>query len=102
MTNATRRLDAAGVAMWRSCIASSRQRTEIPRAARFGRSCRGIGALAVQPEIGRPVAEMPREFRGWSSSFGDGGYVTLYRYRRNGGDPGRKPREEGWPAFPTP
>ena len=36
--------------------------------------------LAMHPEIGRPVEEMPPEFREWFVRFGDGGYVTLYHY----------------------
>ena len=36
--------------------------------------------LATHPEIGRPVEEMPTEFREWFVRFGDSGYVTLYRY----------------------
>ena len=36
--------------------------------------------LAMHPEIGRPVEEMPPEFREWFVRFGDGGYVTLYRF----------------------
>jgi len=34
----------------------------------------------MHPEIGRPVEEMPPEFREWFVRFGDGGYVTLYRF----------------------
>ena len=37
-------------------------------------------ALARHPEIGRPVEEMPAEFREWLVPFGDSGYVVLYRY----------------------
>ena len=36
--------------------------------------------LATHPEIGRPVEEMPSEFREWFVRFGDSGYVALYRY----------------------
>jgi plasmid stabilization system protein ParE len=48
------------------------------RAARAIRQ--GVKLLAMHPEIGRPVEEMPPEFREWFVRFGDGGYVTLYRY----------------------
>ena len=41
---------------------------------------RGVRTLAMHPEIGRPVAEMPPEFREWIIPFGDSGYLTLYRY----------------------
>lgn len=40
----------------------------------------GINALGTHPEIGRPVEDMPPEFREWVIQFGDGGYVALYRY----------------------
>jgi plasmid stabilization system protein ParE len=40
----------------------------------------GVKALSLHPEIGRPVEEMPPEFREWFVQFGDSGYVTLYRY----------------------
>jgi plasmid stabilization system protein ParE len=48
------------------------------RAARAIRQ--GVKLLAMHPEIGRPVEEMPPEFREWFVRFGDGGHVTLYRY----------------------
>jgi plasmid stabilization system protein ParE len=40
----------------------------------------GIKALAKHPEIGRPLEEMPPEFREWVIKFGHGAYVALYRY----------------------
>jgi plasmid stabilization system protein ParE len=40
----------------------------------------GVKLLAAHPEIGRPVEEMPSEFREWFVRFGDSGYVALYRY----------------------
>jgi plasmid stabilization system protein ParE len=36
--------------------------------------------LGRHPELGRPVEEMPVEFREWVIPFGDGAYVVLYRY----------------------
>ena len=48
------------------------------RAARAIRQ--GVTKLAAYPEIGRPVDEMPPEFREWFVRFGDSGYVVLYRY----------------------
>jgi plasmid stabilization system protein ParE len=36
--------------------------------------------LARFPEIGRPVEELPTEFREWVIEFGSGAYVALYRY----------------------
>lgn len=40
----------------------------------------GVNALAAHPEIGRPVEEMPPEFREWFIRFGDSSYAALYRY----------------------
>jgi plasmid stabilization system protein ParE len=40
----------------------------------------GVKALAKHPEIGRPVEEMPLEFREWVIEFGSGAYVALYHY----------------------
>lgn len=40
----------------------------------------GVKLLATHPEIGRPVEDMPPEFREWFIQFGDSGYVALYRY----------------------
>jgi plasmid stabilization system protein ParE len=40
----------------------------------------GLAALAAHPEIGRPVDDMPPEFREWVVTFGSSGYVVLYRY----------------------
>ncbi|MGD0758769.1 MAG: type II toxin-antitoxin system RelE/ParE family toxin [Candidatus Sulfotelmatobacter sp.] len=40
----------------------------------------GIKALGKHPEIGRPVEEMPPEFREWVIEFGNGAYVALYHY----------------------
>ena len=40
----------------------------------------GVKALRKHPEIGRPVEEMPLEFREWVIEFGSGAYVALYHY----------------------
>ena len=47
------------------------------RAARTLRT--GVKALGYQPGIGRPIADMPDEFREWVIDFGDSGYVVRYR-----------------------
>jgi plasmid stabilization system protein ParE len=39
-----------------------------------------VKALATHPEIGRPVDDLPHEFREWFVPFGQSGYLTLYRY----------------------
>ena len=40
----------------------------------------GLGLLADQPRVGRPVENMAPEFREWPISFGGSGYVALYRF----------------------
>lgn len=40
----------------------------------------GVKALGEHPEIGRPVEEMPIEFREWVIEFGQGAYVALYHF----------------------
>jgi plasmid stabilization system protein ParE len=39
----------------------------------------GIGVIAKQPGSGRPIEDMPDEFREWVIDFGDSGYVARYR-----------------------
>jgi plasmid stabilization system protein ParE len=39
----------------------------------------GVRVIAQQPGIGRPVEEMDPEYREWLISFGDSGYLALYR-----------------------
>jgi plasmid stabilization system protein ParE len=36
--------------------------------------------LGKHPEMGRPVDELPTEFREWVIEFGSGAYVALYHY----------------------
>jgi plasmid stabilization system protein ParE len=43
----------------------------------------GVQVLAKQPGIGRPAEEMPIEYREWIITFGDSGYVVLYRLEAN-------------------
>jgi plasmid stabilization system protein ParE len=38
----------------------------------------GVKALGKHPEIGRPVEELPLEFREWVIEFGPSAYVVLY------------------------
>lgn len=40
----------------------------------------GLEPLCKHPEMGRPVDELPTEFREWVIEFGSGAYVALYRY----------------------
>ena len=39
----------------------------------------GLNVLQFQSEIGRPINDMPTEFREWIIDFGDSGYVVRYR-----------------------
>lgn len=38
----------------------------------------GVKVLGHQPVIGRPIEDMPDEFREWMIDFGDSGYVARY------------------------
>ena len=50
-------------------------------ARRAAKSIReGMQLLRDQPAAGRPVADMEPEFREWFITFGDSGYVSLYRF----------------------
>ena len=40
-------------------------------------------ALGTHPGIGRPIDDLPPEFREWFLRFGDSGYVILYRRWRS-------------------
>ena len=40
----------------------------------------GVKALSTHPEIGRPVEELPPQFREWIIEFGQSAYVILYHY----------------------
>ena len=42
----------------------------------------GVQLLAAHPEAGRPIEDMPPEFREWPIDFGQGGYWALYRFDR--------------------
>lgn len=39
----------------------------------------GMQVLTHQPGIGRPIDDLPEEFREWLIDFGDSGYVARYR-----------------------
>jgi plasmid stabilization system protein ParE len=40
----------------------------------------GVKLLGKFPETGRPVEELPTEFREWVIEFGSGAYIALYHY----------------------
>jgi len=39
----------------------------------------GVKVLGQQSGVGRPIEDMPAEFREWVIDFGDSGYVARYR-----------------------
>lgn len=39
----------------------------------------GVKVLQLQAGIGRPIDDMPEEFREWIIDFGDSGYIARYR-----------------------
>ncbi|MFT2792131.1 type II toxin-antitoxin system RelE/ParE family toxin [Serratia sp. T13T92] len=41
---------------------------------------RSVKILALQPQVGRPVEEMPHQYREWPIEFGNSGYVVLYHF----------------------
>ncbi len=41
---------------------------------------KAMTVLGHQPQIGRPVADMPEDYREWLIDFGDSGYVARYRF----------------------
>lgn len=52
----------------------------IDAAKRAARAIReGVKVLSLQPGLGRPIEDMPDEFREWIIDFGDSGYVVRYR-----------------------
>lgn len=53
----------------------------VDAAARAVKTIReNVKLIALQPGIGRPVADMQPHFREWLINFGDSGYIALYRY----------------------
>lgn len=40
----------------------------------------GVRALGRHPQIGRPIEELPPEFREWVIEFGQGAYLALYYF----------------------
>ncbi len=44
---------------------------------------KAVQVLGLQPRLGRPIEDMPDEFREWVIDFGDSGYVARYRIDRD-------------------
>ena len=57
---------------------ASKDKDAARRAVRMIRE--SVKILGRHPEIGRPIEDMPPEFREWPMRFGSGGYLALYRY----------------------
>ena len=57
------------------CIRDSKNRDAAQRAVQAIRQ--GVKALGKYPEMGRPIEELPPEFREWVIEFGSGAYVCL-------------------------
>lgn len=38
-----------------------------------------VKVLGIHPQLGRPIEDMPDEFREWIIDFGDSGYMARYR-----------------------
>jgi plasmid stabilization system protein ParE len=57
-------------------------RPKNPAAARRAAQAilKAVQVLGLQPQIGRPVADMPDEYREWPIDFGDSGYLARYRF----------------------
>jgi plasmid stabilization system protein ParE len=41
---------------------------------------KALQVLGLQPQIGRPVKDMPVQYREWMIDFGDSGYVARYHF----------------------
>lgn len=41
---------------------------------------RSVRILALQPQVGRPVDDMPVQFREWPFELGNSGYLVLYHF----------------------
>lgn len=44
---------------------------------------KGVQALGSYPHMGRPIEDLPEEYREWLIDFGDSGYVARYRIDGN-------------------
>ncbi len=45
---------------------------------------RSLAVLGLQPKMGRPIEDMPENYREWVIGFGDSGYVARYRLEGDG------------------
>ena len=56
-------------------------RPKSPHAARRAGEAiiKAVNVLGLQPHMGRPVDDLPDEYREWIIDFGDSGYIARYR-----------------------
>lgn len=56
-------------------------RSKNPSAARRAGEAilQGVQGLGAQPRMGRPIEDLPEQYREWVIAFGDSGYVARYR-----------------------
>lgn len=40
---------------------------------------KSLRILGTEPQVGRPIEDMPEAFREWPIKFGDSGYIVRYR-----------------------
>ena len=40
---------------------------------------KSVQVLGLQPQLGRPMEDLPENFREWIIDFGDSGYLARYR-----------------------
>ncbi|HWE84115.1 MAG TPA: type II toxin-antitoxin system RelE/ParE family toxin [Terracidiphilus sp.] len=57
---------------------AAKSRDAAKRAVRAIRQ--GVRQLGSYPAMGRPVEDLPEDFREWVIEFGSGAYVALYRF----------------------
>jgi plasmid stabilization system protein ParE len=41
---------------------------------------KAVQMIGLQPQLGRPVEDMPEGYREWPIDFGDSGYMARYRF----------------------
>ncbi len=65
--------------MYSESTASWQPRTLTPQSVPSMLVWQGVAVLRLQPQIGRPIADMADTYREWQIDFGDSGYVVRYR-----------------------
>jgi plasmid stabilization system protein ParE len=55
-------------------------RCNYARSRRYPARNKGIKILATHPEVGRPIEDLPPNYRELVIEFGQGGYIVRYRF----------------------